>query len=368
MKKILPICIILIFYTALCIGQTKHVPGNIKQAISSLSIECSDSLKTIIKNTDDNDLKALCYPWGGEFRTIFEWTRVANDNSKIVKYFRKNGISYHYETIILKAFKQYLLGVTIDEKSILKPYQEIENKWAAEDEIRSTTDSLRGVYIPKDLEDCFSQIDSFWPDSIKDRVRQWTENEFLGRLHLGFGMWMRNNWQLWGGSRLSKYFNELEIYHPDDMSGIILDSYHRYLNKKELKLDDQIQGYKDYWLKNEKEAVESKQQEFAEYNLGDTVLFSYSFGYSTPEQEKKFDEDICLAKGKIMEKDDGKFLLKIRLIESCDRKGIIYYDNDNAQIYNKKTKKWEKPKKRIIKRMKNGQENWFNYSDWETNE
>jgi len=57
------------------------------------------------------------------------------------------------------------------------------------------------------------------------------------------------DWQLWGGSRLSKFFNDRGIYHPDDMSGIILDSYHRYLTGKDIKLDEQIKFYQDYWKK-----------------------------------------------------------------------------------------------------------------------
>lgn len=110
-----------------------------------------------------------------------------------------------------------------------------------------SADSLNGVYIPKNLEDCFKQIDSFWPDSTKIKVRTWSEQEFAGRVHMGFGMWMRNNWQLWGGSRLSKYFNDLGVFHPDDMSGIILDSYHRYLTGKEINLQKQIDHSKAYW-------------------------------------------------------------------------------------------------------------------------
>src|SRR5512140_1014411 len=73
---------------------------------------------------------------------------------------------------------------------------------------RFTVDSINGVYIPKNLEDCFKQIDSFWADSIKQKVRAMSEREFSGQAHFGFGLWMRNNWQLWSGSRLSKYFNE----------------------------------------------------------------------------------------------------------------------------------------------------------------
>jgi hypothetical protein len=118
------------------------------------------------------------------------------------------------------------------------------------EKIRFCTDSINGVYIPKNLEDCFKQIDSFWPDSIKTKVKMWSEQDFSARAHMGFGMWMRNNWQFWGGSRLSKYFNELGVFHPDDISGIILKSYYRYLTGKEIKLQRQIDLCKAYWIVN----------------------------------------------------------------------------------------------------------------------
>lgn len=60
-------------------------------------------------------------------------------------------------------------------------------------------------------------------DSIKIKIRALTEDEFSGKFHFGFGMWLRNNWDLWKGSRLSKYFNSIGVYHPDDMTGIIFD-------------------------------------------------------------------------------------------------------------------------------------------------
>ena len=111
-------------------------------------------------------------------------------------------------------------------------------------------DSIEGVYIPIDLNDCFKQMDSFWADSIKLQIREMTEDEFTAKAHFGIGMWLRNNWRLWGDSRLSKYFNDLGIFHPDDMSGIILTSYHRYLLGQDIKLEEQVSYYKEYWKKN----------------------------------------------------------------------------------------------------------------------
>jgi len=117
----------------------------------------------------------------------------------------------------------------------------------------SQRDSINGVYIPKDLKDSFSQINIFWSDSVKIKVKAMKESDFVNNSHFGFGMWMRNNWGLWKGSRLFKYLNEKGLNHPDDVSSVILTSYHRHLNNRNLKLRNQIKGYKDYWKKANKE-------------------------------------------------------------------------------------------------------------------
>lgn len=116
-------------------------------------------------------------------------------------------------------------------------------------------DFINDVYIPRNLDECFEEIDYFWPDSVKVEVKNMAERKFVSSAHRGFGMWIRNNWGLWSGSRLEAYFNAMGIYHPDNMSGVILTSYHRYLNGKPLDLEEQIKYYQDYWkaLKEEKE-------------------------------------------------------------------------------------------------------------------
>jgi hypothetical protein len=85
-------------------------------------------------------------------------------------------------------------------------------------------------YIPKDLNDCFTELTRILPAAEIEKLRNIPESELID-YHLGLGMWIRNNWGLWGGSRLSRWFNAQGIYHPDDMSGIILTSFWRYLNE-----------------------------------------------------------------------------------------------------------------------------------------
>lgn len=245
-------------------------------------------------------------------------------------------------------------GQTVDKKQ----------KEDEEEKVRFTTDTLNSVYIPIDLEDSFKQINTFWADSTKIKLKQLSEESFSARLHMGFGMWMRNNWQLWRGSRLSKFFNDKGIYHPDDMSGIILNSYYRYLNNKEINFDEQVQYYKDYWEKSKKADLEIKETEFTKYKISDTITFNYRKGFVSEAQEKKYDDDVCIAKGIITKLNPKDFFIKVKIIETCDKKGIIYDDGDGHISYNPKTEKWIDPKKYI----KKGKQTWFSYEDWEPKE
>jgi hypothetical protein len=108
--------------------------------------------------------------------------------------------------------------------------------------------SPTGLYIPKNLEDCFKELEKMLPPDLIAEMKTETEDNMV-KYHRGLGMWMRNNWGLWSGSRLAKYFNALGIRHPDDMSGIILDSFWRHLNNKPIQLKEQIRYYQNYWKK-----------------------------------------------------------------------------------------------------------------------
>ena len=106
-------------------------------------------------------------------------------------------------------------------------------------------------YVPIDLEDALHYLDCKWSESDKDVFKNKPENEAVTELHFGTGMGIRNNWRLWkGDSGIAKYFRNFGINHPDDMSSIVLASFHRYLNKMDIKLEDQVKYYKDYWEKS----------------------------------------------------------------------------------------------------------------------
>ena len=108
------------------------------------------------------------------------------------------------------------------------------------------------VYIPKDLEDCFAELTKMLSKEEVEKMKNGSEDQMI-HYHHGLGMWLRNNWGLWKGSRLKTWFKEKGIQHPDDMSGIIFDSFWRHLNDKPINLDEQIKVYQDYWKKTEEE-------------------------------------------------------------------------------------------------------------------
>jgi hypothetical protein len=219
-------------------------------------------------------------------------------------------------------------------------------------------------YVPIDLDDALNYLDCIWSESDKDGFKNKLENDAVSELHFGTGMGIRNSWGLWkGDSGIAKYFRDLGINHPDDMSGIILTSFHRHLNKIDIKLDEQIKYYKDYWEKSKQAEIERERDEFKDFSINDTVVFSYNYDYVSKEQEDKYMDDSCIAKGLVITLDTVDLRLQVRLLESCDDKGIIISKSD---IYIQEGTEWILKEKDKIEIMKTGEIKWTNYDIWET--
>lgn len=367
------IILILLISSILTFGQETKSPKNLEKAIAYLNTHASDSIKSLIKRSGNDTIKNISYPWGGKYKTIFNWTDRDNYNSRIIKYLNNKGVSQHQTEIILIAFKDYLNNGQFNEDKILEPFQKLELKWSKEDKVRYTTDSLRGHYIPKDLNDTFKSLDKIYSNSIKIEITKLAEKDYVyGNYRLGIGLWMRNNWQLWGGSRLSKYFRDNNISHPESMSVVILESYYRYLKNEDIRFEEQIKEYVEWEekakadeLEREKKEFEEKKETFSELNIGDVLEFNYNYDFTNESQEDKWMDDTCLVKGILVEKDAENLKINVKVIKSCDRKGIVIYNNDNIRIYNEETKKWSRPEKRIVKYLKKGKSAWFELNDWD---
>lgn len=114
------------------------------------------------------------------------------------------------------------------------------------------TNYVTGILIPNNLEECFVELEKSLTPEFIGEIRQGTEED-ISQFHHGLGTFLRNNWGLWKGSELSKWFNEKGIHHPDDMSGIIFDSFWRHLNDKPINFEEQVKFYQGYWERVKKE-------------------------------------------------------------------------------------------------------------------
>lgn len=145
------------------------------------------------------------------------------------------------EVILLRKSDDDLAG---EEKEI-----EVEAEKKRFEE-RQKADTIDGRYIPADLGESMLELDKILSEADKAEFRSLPNRDETVKYHFGLGMWLRNNWHLWGGSRLQKYFFDLGVIHPDDMSGIILEHYY-----------DWLKGDTGSWKKWEEKRREELQKE-----------------------------------------------------------------------------------------------------------
>ena len=102
--------------------------------------------------------------------------------------------------------------------------------------------------IPKDLDEALTVLrDMNDPKELTEWAAQ-SEDEATSDLHFSVGMALRNEWRLWhDDSVLAKWFKSKGIHHADDMSGILLTSFYRRTNGKDIELEKQIKYYQNFW-------------------------------------------------------------------------------------------------------------------------
>jgi hypoxanthine phosphoribosyltransferase len=99
--------------------------------------------------------------------------------------------------------------------------------------------------VPKNLEECYAALDGMLV--AEDKEVAMNNPKFPVMVHHSLGRDIRNDWNLWRPSDLTAWFNDLGITGADDMSGIILTSYCRYLRSEPIELEEQVKEYLEYW-------------------------------------------------------------------------------------------------------------------------
>ena len=174
------------------------------------------------------------------------------------------------------------------------------------------------IALPKNLDEAILYFQQKWTKAELDKFKNKSEKDAVTELHFGTGQWIRNSW-VYGNrdTALTNYFQSLGVFHPDDISSIILTSVHRTLNKKEIELDRQVEHYKAYW----KPIIDCEQKQknvavsnYNKFNIGDTITIRMpvatledssrnAFIYDCPKTEWTFnDRTDLLLKGAITNK------------------------------------------------------------------
>jgi glycerol-3-phosphate cytidylyltransferase len=122
-------------------------------------------------------------------------------------------------------------------------------------EINEVTDELEPdktelIKVPATLDECYNLLDQI---EGLDKWLKLPERDAITTAHHGIGRVIRNEWGLWSSSDLKDFFVNWGVTHPDDMSSIILTSYHRYKNNKPLDIIEQINYFKKFWSTPEEE-------------------------------------------------------------------------------------------------------------------
>lgn len=106
------------------------------------------------------------------------------------------------------------------------------------------------IQIPENLEQCFGTLKQMFGAEELEKICTGPESNMV-RYHHGLGRWLRNNWGLWGESKLKEHLKKIGLWHADDMSSVILDSFWRHLHDVPLDIEEQVEKYQVYWADRE---------------------------------------------------------------------------------------------------------------------
>jgi len=98
------------------------------------------------------------------------------------------------------------------------------------------------IYIPKDILECIAQIDISCGDELRKEANHMSEDDFTAITHASYGMWIRNNWGLWKGSRLKQYFSSRGVSFAENISNVIFASYYRYVTGKKINFGELLKN------------------------------------------------------------------------------------------------------------------------------
>lgn len=188
---------------------------------------------------------------------------------------------------------------------------------------------------PNDLKESFEYLDKMFDDTTKYTYMTLPSDVVSGNLYsFGLGMWIRNNWGLWGNSDLKKSFVEKGISHPDIISGIIFSEYYNYLNHNpyELKreVDSSLLQLTNIELMEKMESEMTKPSELLKYYPIDDTIATYVT--VTKKRFLKKEKESVRAIAKVISHENNELIVKLLKIPLDKKQSTEYLIGQEIKV------------------------------------
>jgi hypothetical protein len=208
------------------------VPKTINEAVLEMIAQMDKSEKDILKSLDEGSvIHELLYGNHDPFFYV-NWHLANRDESPLVSFFAEHKITDGYDAyeILLRLCHRQLNSYPLRIDDIIETIAKRRERYNEEYSFRMKADTLNGIYIPKDLPDCFMQLDKLLSTEDRRKIKEFINREVAGKeCYAALGSWMKNKWGLLKGSRLQQYFLDNNITYPESMSVVILEFYYDWL-------------------------------------------------------------------------------------------------------------------------------------------
>ncbi|NVO10521.1 MAG: hypothetical protein HXX16_11210 [Bacteroidales bacterium] len=204
-----------------------YIPENLEDCFIEFSNPEYKKTREILRKISEDSIDI-------KFKSVAEfWMNWKfNEVSRFTKYFNQLGIMQpkNMQNIILHTYYRNIHDLPLRIEEELSKYRKIEAQENEEYQKKFLLDSINHVYIPRNIEECFIELDKILKKEDIKTIKELKSSVETINYHFNLGMWIRNNWGLWGGSRLQLYMHERHEDEPDDMSAKILELYWDWLN------------------------------------------------------------------------------------------------------------------------------------------
>ena len=115
---------------------------------------------------------------------------------------------------------------------------------------------LSSKNIPNALDEAVAMLYAALSEKDKQYIQQ--DPNWAEKSHHDFGLYLRNFWKFWNPQSTSLrlwFAQNLQVAHPDDMSGTILKALSCKVNGEKFSPLKHVQNYRKHWKKMKRDPL-----------------------------------------------------------------------------------------------------------------